>query len=101
MSKNNVKKYAQKQAVIACEALVSKNNAKKYDVAAAAERRALEQQVAVPVHALEPGAAALGLTRLWPDRFDAPPAAGVAYHDSRAAGPAGAASPPPVSGETS
>ncbi len=62
--------------------------------------RLLQQQVAIPVHCLEAGAAAVGLLRAWPDAFDEPETEGIAYHTSRYAaaapgdGPPGSAVPP-------
>jgi hypothetical protein len=43
----------------------------------------LRRRLAVQVEPLEAGAAALGLTRLWPDRFDQSDDPGVAYHTAR------------------
>lgn len=57
-------------------------------------RHALARQAGVPVRALSPGAAALGLARTWPDRFDRSPAPGVAYYCRRAA--TGAPAPGPA-----
>ncbi|MHC4941322.1 MAG: hypothetical protein ACYTHK_20535 [Planctomycetota bacterium] len=51
-------------------------------------QRVLQRQVPVPVRGLEPGAAALGLSRFWPDRFDQSLSEGVAYHASRTPGAA-------------
>lgn len=49
-------------------------------------RRMLQQQVAVPVHGLEAGAAARGLVRSWPDRFEQLEREGVTHHTWREPG---------------
>ena len=46
-------------------------------------RSTLERQGGVPVHVLEPGAAARGLARHWPGRYDQSVTHGVAYHAFR------------------
>lgn len=48
--------------------------------------RTITQQQAVPVHTLGPGAAAIGLARLWPDEFDQTDEDAVGYHTRRACG---------------
>jgi hypothetical protein len=58
---------------------------------------ALRRQVAPPVSILPPGAAARGLTTLWPDCFDLSAAPAIAYHESRGAGER--PSPPPTEAE--
>jgi hypothetical protein len=45
--------------------------------------RILRQRMPAPVHELVAGAAAIGLAKLWPERFDHPGDAGVAYHTWR------------------
>jgi hypothetical protein len=57
--------------------------------------RLLRRQTTVPVHALEAGAAAMGLCRLWPKRYEQPEAEGVAYHTWRHADEPGASPVPP------
>lgn len=58
----------------------------------------LQQQVAVPVRGLDAGAAALGLVKLWPHRYDQGAAPAVAYHTRRHAEQASA---PPLLTEPS
>lgn len=44
----------------------------------------VRRQGSTPVHELAPGAAALGLARLWPEHFDQSVTGGVTYHTRRA-----------------
>lgn len=49
-------------------------------------RRMLEQQHAAGVHTMGPGAAAIGLAKLWPDEFDQTAGDAVVYHTRRGCG---------------
>ena len=44
----------------------------------------VRRQVSIPVYELDPGAAAVGLARLWPEGFDQSVTGGVTYHTRRA-----------------